>query len=138
MLDLVRQAGPSSVTLAPDADGVVLPINADTAGRGGRQPGRRLMLTDIDGLYTRWPDRDSLVSGSTPAHWRSYLPTRNRAWSRRACGRSSAGCPARYHRWAGHTLRVGLFTDAGTGTKVVRGWPGASTTTATMRQRWQA
>ncbi len=50
-------------------------INADTAAAAASPSlgAEKLMLTDIDGLYTRWPDRDSaLVSGSTPAHWRSY------------------------------------------------------------------
>ena len=55
-------------TIAPDSGGVVYNINADTAAAGlaaalGAE--KLLMLTDVEGS-TRWPDRDSLVSGSTP------------------------------------------------------------------------
>ena len=52
-------------TLAPDAAGVVHNINADTAAAAVAEAvgaETLLMLTDVEGLYTRWPDRDSLVS----------------------------------------------------------------------------
>ena len=52
-------------TIGPDADGVVHNINADTAAAAvaealGAQA--LVMLTDVEGLYTRWPDSDSLVA----------------------------------------------------------------------------
>ncbi len=52
-------------TLAPDVDGVVHNVNADTAAAALAEAlgaEKLLMLTDVEGLYTRWPDRDSLVT----------------------------------------------------------------------------
>ena len=65
-------------TIAPDAAGVVHNINADTAAAAvaealGAQT--LLMLTDVEGLYTRWPDRDSLVREIDAATLRALLPT---------------------------------------------------------------
>ena len=57
-------------TIAPDADGVVYNINADTAAAALAEAlgaEKLLMLTDVEGLYTRWPDRDSLVTESETA-----------------------------------------------------------------------
>ncbi|WP_047260615.1 acetylglutamate kinase [Corynebacterium uterequi] len=51
--------------IAPDEDGQVYNINADTAAAAiatGLGAERLVMLTNIEGLYTDWPNRDSLVS----------------------------------------------------------------------------
>lgn len=49
-------------TIAPDSDGVVHNINADTAAAAlasaiGAE--KLVVLTDVEGLYTAWPDRSS-------------------------------------------------------------------------------
>ncbi|CMS39161.1 acetylglutamate kinase [Mycobacterium tuberculosis] len=79
MLDLVAAGRvPVVSTLAPDADGVVHNINADTAAAAVAEAlgaEKLLMLTDIDGLYTRWPDRDSLVSEIDTGTLAQLLPT---------------------------------------------------------------
>jgi len=52
-------------TVAPDADGVLHNLNADTAAAAlaiALEARKLVVLTDVDGLYTRWPDEDSLVS----------------------------------------------------------------------------
>ncbi|HSK60975.1 MAG TPA: acetylglutamate kinase, partial [Actinomycetospora sp.] len=52
-------------TVAPDADGVVHNVNADTAAAALAEAlgARKLVvLTDVEGLYTDWPDRSSLRS----------------------------------------------------------------------------
>lgn len=52
-------------TIAPDHDGEVYNINADiAAGALASAIGaeRLLVLTNVEGLYKDWPDRDSLVS----------------------------------------------------------------------------
>ncbi|MGB6181915.1 MAG: acetylglutamate kinase, partial [Rhodococcus sp. (in: high G+C Gram-positive bacteria)] len=52
-------------TIAPDANGVVHNINADTAAAALAQAlgaQKLVVLTDVEGLYTNWPDRSSLVS----------------------------------------------------------------------------
>ena len=66
LLELV-DAGriPVVSTIGPDTGGVVHNINADTAAAAVAEAvgaETLLMLTDVEGLYTRWPDRDSLVS----------------------------------------------------------------------------
>src|ERR1700761_304220 len=66
VLDLIAARRiPVVSTLAPDVDGVVHNINADTAAAALAEAlgaEKLLILTDIEGLYTRWPDRESLVS----------------------------------------------------------------------------
>jgi len=66
LLELVAAGRiPVISTLAPDAAGVVHNINADTAAAAVAEAlgaETLLMLTDVEGLYTRWPDRESLVS----------------------------------------------------------------------------
>lgn len=52
-------------TIAPDRDGVAHNINADTAAGALAEAlgaARLVMLTDVPGLYTNWPDRSSLTS----------------------------------------------------------------------------
>ncbi len=72
VLDLIAAGRiPVVSSIAPDADGVVHNINADTAAAalaGALSAEKLLMLTDVEGLYTRWPDRDSLVSRDRLRH----------------------------------------------------------------------
>lgn len=66
VLDLIRAGRiPVVSTIAPDTDGVVHNINADTAAAAlAEEIGaeKLVVLTDVEGLYTRWPDRSSLTS----------------------------------------------------------------------------
>lgn len=129
MLDLVAGRIPVVSTLAPDADGVVHNINADTAAAAVAEAlgaEKLLMLTDIDGLYTRWPDRDSLVSEIDTGTLAQLLPTLESGMVPKveACLRAVIGGVPSAHIIDGrvtHCVLVELFTDAGTGTKVVRG-----------------
>src|SRR4029078_13616869 len=61
VMDLIAAGRiPVVSTIAPDADGVVHNINADTAAAALAEAlgaERLLMLTDVEGLYTNWPDR---------------------------------------------------------------------------------
>ncbi len=61
VLDLVAAGRiPVISTIAPDTDGVVYNINADTAAAALAEAlgaEKLLMLTDVEGLYSRWPDR---------------------------------------------------------------------------------
>jgi acetylglutamate kinase len=88
---------PVVATVAPDADGVVHNVNADTAAAAlavALGAVKLVVLTDVEGLYADWPDRDSLVSRSTPPSWprscRPWTPGWSRRW-RPACARSRAG-----------------------------------------------
>jgi acetylglutamate kinase len=116
-------------TLAPDVDGVVHNINADTAAAALAEAlaaEKLLMLTDIDGLYTRWPDRDSLVSEIDTVTLAQLLPTLETGMIPKieACLRAVGGGVPSAHIIDGrveHCVLVELFTDEGAGTKVVSG-----------------
>lgn len=116
-------------TIAPDAEGVVYNINADTAAAALAQAlgaEKLLMLTDVEGLYTRWPDRDSLVSEIDTATLAGVLPTLEEGMVPKieACLRAvEAGVPSAHviDGRVEHCVLVELLTDEGTGTKVVAG-----------------
>ena len=65
-------------TSAPDNAGQVYNINADTAAGAlaaaiGAE--RLIILTNVEGLYTDWPDKSSLVSELDTAQLASILPS---------------------------------------------------------------
>jgi len=114
-------------TLAPDADGVVHNINADTAAAAlaaalGAE--KLLMLTDVEGLYTRWPDRESLVSEIDTATLAGLLPGLEQGMVPKveACLRAvNSGVPGAHviDGRVAHCVLAELFTDEGAGTRVV-------------------
>src|SRR5690606_11152814 len=64
-------------TVAPDVDGVVHNVHADTAAAAlpqalGAQ--KLVVLPDVDGLYGDWPDPASLISQITAADLKPLLP----------------------------------------------------------------
>ncbi len=129
VLDLIAARRiPVVSTLAPDVEGVVHNINADTAAAALAEAlgaEKLLMLTDVEGLYTSWPDRDSLVSEIDTATLAQLLPTLEAGMIPKveACLRAvTAGVPSAHviDGRVKHCVLVELFTDAGTGTKVVR------------------
>lgn len=127
ILDLI-DAGriPVVSTLAPDADGVVHNLNADTAaGALAEALGaeRLLMLTDIEGLYTDWPDRESLVTEIAAEDLRALLPSLESGMIPKveACLRAVDGGVPSAHIIDGrveHCVLVELFADEGVGTIV--------------------
>ncbi|MCV7260920.1 acetylglutamate kinase [Mycobacterium shimoidei] len=128
VLDLIAARRiPVVSTLAPDSDGVVHNINADTAAAALAEAlgaEKLLMLTDVEGLYTRWPDRDSLVSEIDTDALAKLLPDLETGMIPKveACLRAVGGGVPSAHVIDGrveHCVLVELFTDAGTGTKVV-------------------
>jgi acetylglutamate kinase len=114
-------------TLAPDTDGVVHNINADTAAAALAEALRAeklLMLTDVEGLYTAWPDTDSLISEIDTTTLEQLLPKLESGMIPKveACLRAVRGGVPSAHIIDGrveHCVLVELFTHAGTGTKVV-------------------
>jgi acetylglutamate kinase len=128
VLDLIAAGRiPVVSTIAPDIDGVVYNINADTAAAALAEAlgaEKLLMLTDVEGLYTRWPDRDSLVSEIDAATLTQLLPVLESGMVPKveACLRAVEGGVPSAHVVDGrveHCVLVELFTDEGTGTKVV-------------------
>jgi acetylglutamate kinase len=114
-------------TIAPDIDGVVHNINADTAAAAVAEAlgaETLLMLTDVEGLYTRWPDRGSLVSEIDTSTLAQLLPTLEEGMVPKieACLRAvTAGVPSAHviDGRVEHCVLAELFTDEGAGTKVV-------------------
>jgi acetylglutamate kinase len=114
-------------TIAPDQDGLVHNINADTAAAALAEAlgaEKLLMLTDVAGLYTRWPDRESLVSEIDSAALTQLLPTLEEGMVPKieACLRAVNGGVPSAHVIDGriaHCVLAELFTDEGAGTKVV-------------------
>ncbi|MGK2881032.1 MAG: acetylglutamate kinase [Mycobacterium sp.] len=128
VLDLIAAGRiPVVSTIAPDVDGVVHNINADTAAAALAQAlgaEKLLMLTDVEGLYTNWPDRTSLVSEIDPSALTQLLPRLESGMVPKieACLRAVTGGVPSAHVVDGrveHCVLVELFTDEGTGTKVV-------------------
>lgn len=128
VLDLIAAGRiPVVSTLAPDPDGVVHNINADTAAAAlaeALQAEKLLMLTDVDGLYTDWPNTDSLVSEIDTDTLAQLLPKLESGMIPKveACLRAVRGGVPSAHIIDGrvqHCVLVELFTNAGTGTKVV-------------------
>ncbi|BCI81118.1 acetylglutamate kinase [Mycolicibacterium sp. TY66] len=128
ILDLI-DAGriPVVSTIAPDADGVVHNINADTAAAAVAEAlgaEKLLMLTDVEGLYTDWPDRNSLVTEIDTAALAQLLPKLESGMVPKieACLRAVENGVPSAHVIDGrveHCVLVELFTNEGTGTKVV-------------------
>jgi acetylglutamate kinase len=114
-------------TVAPDADGEVHNVNADTAAGAlaaalGAQ--KLIVLTDVEGLYLNWPDRDSLVSQITADELAPVLPTlvSGMVPKMEACLRAVRdGVPAAsvIDGRIPHSLLLEVFTEEGVGTMVV-------------------
>jgi acetylglutamate kinase len=128
VLDLI-DAGriPVVSTVAPDADGVVHNVNADTAAGAlavalGAE--KLVVLTDVEGLYTAWPDRSSLVSKVDADELERLLPdlASGMVPKMEACLRAVRGGVPRAHVIDGrlaHSVLLEVFTSAGVGTMVL-------------------
>jgi acetylglutamate kinase len=130
ILDLIAAGRiPVVSTIAPDSQGVVHNINADTAAAALAEAlaaEKLLMLTDVEGLYTDWPDRGSLVSEIDTATLTELLPRLESGMVPKieACLRAVDGGVPSAHVIDGrveHCVLVELFTDDGAGTKVLAG-----------------
>lgn len=128
VLDLIAAGRiPVISTIAPDSDGLVHNINADTAAAAVAQAlgaETLLMLTDVAGLYTRWPDPDSLIDEIDTASLNALLPTLEAGMVPKveACIRAvDSGLPSAHiiDGRVEHCVLVELFTASGSGTKVV-------------------
>ncbi|MEV5822225.1 acetylglutamate kinase [Micromonospora haikouensis] len=114
-------------TVAPDADGVLHNLNADTAAAalaialGAR---KLVVLTDVPGLYANWPDTDSLVSEITADELAELLPSLQSGMvpKMEACLRAVRGGVPAAHVVDGrvaHSTLLEVFTSEGFGTMVI-------------------
>ncbi len=119
--------------VAPDQDGQVHNINADTAAASlamalGAE--KLVVLTDVEGLYADWPDDDTLVSEIRAAELADLLPGLSAGMVPKmdACLRAVRGGVPRAHVLDGrvpHALLLEVFTDEGVGTMVLPDESGA-------------
>ncbi|MEH0059559.1 acetylglutamate kinase [Auritidibacter ignavus] len=120
-------------SVAPEFDdngeptGQVLNINADTVATAvavALGASKLLILTDVEGLYSNWPDRDSLVSTIGVSALKELLPTLESGMIPKmsACVEAvEAGVP-QAHIVDGreeHSMLLEIFTSAGVGTQVL-------------------
>lgn len=140
VLDLIAAGRiPVVSTIAPDRDGVVHNINADTAAGALAEAlgaSRLLMLTDVEGLYTDWPDRTSLVPRIGADEVRALLPGLDAGMipKMEACLRAVDGGVERAHVIDGriaHSVLAELLTTSSAGTTVVADDPGSADHTIT-------
>lgn len=104
----------------------VLNVNADTAAASlavALKARKLLMLTDVEGLYSAWPDKSSLVSTINDVALEALLPTLESGMvpKMEACLRAVRGGVPQAHVVDGrvpHCLLLEIFTDTGIGTLV--------------------
>lgn len=116
-------------TIATDVEGTgILNVNADTAAAaiaGSLGASKLLMLTDVEGLYLDWPNKDSLASQVSDTQVRELLPKLDagmRPKMEAALYAIDAGVKAAHvidGRMA-HSMLLEIFTDAGVGTLVTK------------------
>jgi len=114
-------------TVAPDADGVLHNLNADTAaGALAVALGARklVVLTDVEGLYANWPDTGSLISEVNAADLAELLPSLDAGMvpKMEACLRAVKGGVPAAHVVDGrvpHSILLEIFTSEGFGTMVM-------------------
>jgi len=116
-------------TIAPDRDDPtqVLNVNADTAAAAlavALGAKKLVVLTDVEGLYTSWPDKDSLVAQITRSELAALLPSLESGMvpKMEACLRAvEGGVPAAtvIDGRVPHSTLLEVFTTQGNGTMVV-------------------
>jgi acetylglutamate kinase len=117
---------PVVASVAPDADGLVHNVNADTAASalavalGAR---KLVVLTDVPGLYTNWPDTSSLTSEIDADALEKLLPSLQSGMvpKMEACLRAVRGGVPAAHVVDGrvpHSILLEVFTSEGFGTMV--------------------
>jgi acetylglutamate kinase len=115
-------------TVAPTVIGELLNVNADLAAASlavalGAE--KLLVLTDVAGLYSDWPNQDSLVSEISAAELRSLIPSLESGMipKMQACLAAIEGGVPKAHIIDGrqpHSILLEIFTQAGVGTQVTR------------------
>ncbi|WP_166847068.1 acetylglutamate kinase [Isoptericola sp. BMS4] len=116
-------------TVAPDVDDPtqVLNVNADTAASAlavALGATKLIVLTDVEGLYTSWPDTDSLVEEIAADDLAALLPSLSAGMvpKMEACLRAVRGGVPRATVIDGrqpHSVLLEVFTTRGNGTMVV-------------------
>lgn len=115
-------------SIAPDIDspGDVLNVNADTAAAAlavALGASKLVLLTDVEGLYADWPNKDSLIATITASELAERMETFESGMipKMQACLTAVEGGVETATVIDGrqpHSVLVELFTDSGVGTEV--------------------
>jgi acetylglutamate kinase len=119
---------PVVASIAPDRDGVVHNVNADTAAAAlavALKAERMVMLTDVEGLYADWPNSTDVIKELSASQLRQMLPgiESGMAPKMEACLKAVEGGLTRATVTDGrvpHALLLEIFTNAGIGTMVTQ------------------
>lgn len=132
VLDLV-EAGrvPVISSVAPDEDGLVHNVNADTAAAAlavALHAAKLLVLTDVEGLYRDWPHSPDLIGEISPEALSELMPNLASGMVPKmgACLRAVADGVPKATVVDGrepHAVLLEIFTDEGVGTQVLPGVP---------------
>lgn len=114
-------------TIAPGADGEVYNINADSAAgalASALGAERLVILTNVEGLYTDWPNKDSLVSKIESDELTGLLPGLSSGMipKMESCLNAVQGGVSAAHvidGRIGHSVLLELLTPGGIGTMVL-------------------
>ncbi|MFS8098340.1 acetylglutamate kinase [Lentzea alba] len=128
VLDIVRAGRiPVVSSVAPDVNGVPHNVNADTAAGAlavalGAE--KLVVLTDVEGLYSNWPDKSSLLHQIRAAELEKILPDLESGMvpKMEACLRAVRGGVPQAHVIDGrlaHSVLLEVFTTEGVGTMVL-------------------
>jgi acetylglutamate kinase len=117
-------------SIAPDLDepGQVLNVNADSAAASlavALEAAKLVILTDVAGLYSDWPNHDSLVSALTSTELERLLPRLESGMIPKmaACLEAVDGgveAAAIIDGRIPHSILLEIFTQQGIGTEVVK------------------
>jgi acetylglutamate kinase len=128
VLDIVAAGRiPVVAGVAPDLEGTVYNINADSAAAALAEAlgaAKLVVLTDVEGLYANYPDPDSLISVLAADQLAPMLPSiaSGMAPKMEACLRAVRGGVPQAHVIDGrlaHSVLLEVFTSEGVGTMVV-------------------
>jgi acetylglutamate kinase len=118
-------------SVAPDTEGVVHNVNADTAAAAlavalGAE--KLLVLTDVEGLYRDWPHSDDVIGEISPEALAELMPSLASGMVPKmgACLRAVTDGVPRATVIDGrepHAVLLEIFTDEGVGTQVLPGVP---------------
>ncbi len=139
MLDLI-EAGriPVVSSVAPDENGAIYNVNADTAAAAlavALKAEKLLVLTDVEGLYLDWPDPTDVIGEISPEALEKIMPTLASGMVPKmgACLKAVQEGVPRATVVDGrepHAVILELFTHEGVGTQVL---PGVETKTRKVR-----
>jgi acetylglutamate kinase len=128
VLDLIAAGRiPVVAGVAPDTEGTVYNINADSAAAALAEAlgaAKLVVLTDVEGLYANYPDPESLISVLAADELEPMLPSiaTGMAPKMEACLRAVRGGVPQAHVIDGrlaHSVLLEVFTSEGVGTMVV-------------------